>query len=68
MSSGTGTGGHGNKRMSGDHPDLRIIKIGQNTEKSPGDFRKLVSQTPQRNHQLILVLKYLKRVNINYRQ
>ena len=32
-----GTGRHGNKRASGDYPDYSIIKIGQNTEKSPGD-------------------------------
>ena len=34
-----GTGGLGNKRSSGDHPNYCII--GQNTEKSPGDLRKL---------------------------
>ena len=29
-----------------------IVKIGQNTEKSPGDLRRLVvSQTPMKNHQ-----------------
>ena len=32
----TGTGGFGNKMTSGDHPNDSIIKIGQNTEKSPG--------------------------------
>ena len=36
-----GTGRLGNKRTSGDHPDYNITKIGQNTEKSPGDFRRL---------------------------
>ena len=36
-----------NKRTSGDHPDNNIIKISQNTEKSPGDLRRLdVTQTP----------------------
>ena len=40
---------------SGYHPDYSIIKIGKNTEKSPGDLRRLtVSQTPGRNHQLTL--------------
>ena len=34
---GTGTEGLGNKKMSGDHPNYSIIKIGQNAEKSPGD-------------------------------
>ena len=32
-----GTGG--NKRTSGDHPNYSIVEIGQNTEKSPGDFK-----------------------------
>ena len=36
-----------NQRTSGGHPDYSIIKIGQNTEKSPGDLRRLaVTQTP----------------------
>ena len=34
-----GTEGFGNKRTSGDYPNYSIIKIGQNTEKSPGDLR-----------------------------
>ena len=38
---GTRTGGLGNKRMSGDHPNYSIIEIGQNTEKSPRDLRRL---------------------------
>ena len=60
---GTETVGLGNKRTSGDHPNDSIIKIGQNTEKSPGDLRKLaVTQTPGRNHQLTIVWKTLKRV------
>ena len=38
-----------------DHSDYSI-KIDQNTEKSLGDLRRLtVSQTPVRNHQLMLV-------------
>ena len=36
---GTGTGGLENKWTRRDHPNYRIIKIGQNTEKSPGDLR-----------------------------
>ena len=31
----------GNKREIGNHSDDNIIKIWQNTEKSPGDLRKL---------------------------
>ena len=37
---GTGIGGLGNKRTSGDHPNYSIVEIGQNT-KSPGDWRRL---------------------------
>ena len=37
---GTDIGELGNK-MSGDHPNYSIVKIGQNTEKSPGDLRRL---------------------------
>ena len=29
------------RRTSGDHPNNYIIEIGQNTEKSPGDLRRL---------------------------
>ena len=48
----TSTGGLGNKRTSIDHPNYCITEIGQNTEKSPGDFRRLtVTQTPVRIHQ-----------------
>ena len=51
-----GTGGHGNKRTSGEHPNDSIIKINHNTEKSPGDLKRLaVTQIPGRNHQLKLV-------------
>ena len=35
---GSGTGGLGNKRTSADHLNYIIIKIGQNTEKSPWDL------------------------------
>ena len=37
--------------MSEHHPNCRIIKISQNTKKSPGNSKRLaVSQTPVRNH------------------
>ena len=55
------TGGLGNNRTSRDHPNYCIIEIGQNIEKNPGDFRRLVTQTPVRNNQLTLVRKTLKR-------
>ena len=41
----------GNKRTSGDYTIYSTIKIGQNTEKSPGHLRRLtVTQTPLKNH------------------
>ena len=40
----------GNKRTSGDNSDYSIIKIGQNTEKSPGNLKKrAVSEKPSAN-------------------
>ena len=57
---GTGTGRLGNKWTSIDHPNYSIIKIGQNTEKSPGDLRRIaITQTHGRNHKLLLVWKTL---------
>ena len=51
-----GTGKLGNKRTRGDYLDYSIIRIGQNNEKTPADLRRLaVTQTPVRNHQLMLV-------------
>ena len=42
--------------MSGNHPKYDIIENGQNTEKSPGDLKRLaVTQTPVKNHQLMLM-------------
>ena len=38
---GTRTGGLGNKRTSKDHPKFGVIKIGKDTEKSPGNLRWL---------------------------
>ena len=44
------------KRTSRDHQKHSIIKIGQNTEKSPGDSRRLsVTQSSMKIHQLTLV-------------
>ena len=38
--------------------EISIVEIGQNTEKSPGDLRRLpVTQTPVKDHQLTLVWK-----------
>ncbi len=49
-----GTRGPGSWRTSGDHPN--IIENGQNTEKSPGNLRRLaVTQNPVKNYQLTLM-------------
>ena len=56
-----GTGGLGGRRTSGDYPNYRIIENGQNTEKSPGDLRRLfITQTSVKDHQLMLMWKTLK--------
>ena len=50
------TVGIGNKRTSADHPNISIIETVQNTEKSPGDLRRLaVTQTPLKDYQLTLM-------------
>ena len=42
--------------MIGEHANNFIIEIGQNTEISTGDLRRLaVTETPVRNHQFTLV-------------
>ena len=52
---GKGVGRVGNQRMRRDHPSY-IVKIGQNTEKSPGDLRRFtVTQTQVKDHQIALV-------------
>ena len=49
----TMTTGLGNNKTSGNHPNYCSIEIGQNTEKSPGDWRRLaVTQTPVKDYQL----------------
>ena len=49
-------GGLGTKKTSGNNPNYSIAEIGQNTEKSPGNLRKLaVTQTPVKDHQLTLM-------------
>ena len=53
----------GKKTTSGDNPNYGIITIGQNTERNPGDLRRLaVTQTPVRNHQQMPVRKTLKNI------
>ena len=53
-----GTGGLENKRTNGDHPNYYTIEIGQNTEKSPGNLRRLaVTEILVKDHQLTVILK-----------
>ena len=45
-----GTGGLGGIRTSENHPNNNIMENGQNTEKSPGDLRRLaVTENPVKN-------------------
>ena len=45
-----------NQRKNQDHPDHSIIKLCQDTEKSPGDLKRLtVTQIFVKDHQLMLV-------------
>ena len=61
-----GTGGLGYKRTSGDHLNNSIIKINQNTEKSPGDLRGVTfTQTLVKDHHLTLLRKTQKEYNNN---
>ena len=51
-----GNGGLGEKRTIRVHPNYYNTEIGQNTEKSPGDLRRLaVTQTPVKGHLLKLI-------------
>ena len=56
-----------NKRTNTDFTDNRIIKIDSNTEKSPGDLRRLaVTKTSARNYLLKLIRSTLKsKINSN---
>ena len=48
-----------------------IIKTDQNTEKSPGDCRRLaVTQSPMKNHQIPqgLIIKEQRKTNTNQQQ
>ena len=53
---GSGIGRLGNKETSGDHPNYSIIKIGQNTEKSPGDLRRLAITLPPMKDPLLTLV------------
>ena len=50
------TGRMRNWRMNGDHPYYSIVEVGQNTEKSPVDLRRLaIAQTQVKDHRLMLM-------------
>ena len=60
---GTKTGGHGNKRPCGDHPNYSFVEIGQNIYKCPGDLSILdLTHTPVENLEPTLGWKTFKRV------
>ena len=60
-----GTGDLGYTRTSGDYLNDSIIKIGQNTEKSPEDLRRLaVTQIPVKDHQANTDVKNSQGVSI----
>ena len=61
-----GTGGLGNKRTSGHNPHYYIIENGQNSEKSPGDLRRLaVTRTPVKRPSANTDVKNSQGVNNN---
>ena len=50
-----------NHKASGVYSDYSIVKINQNTEKSPRDLRRLtITQIHVKDHQLVLVGKTCK--------
>ena len=51
---GKGAGSIGSRRNSINHPNYNIVKIGRNSEKRPGDLRRL-AVTPVKDYQLTLV-------------
>ena len=54
------TGKTGNLKTNRDHLDHSSVKIGLNTDKSPGDPWKLtITQTPIKDHHLTLVGKVI---------
>ena len=55
----------GSNRTGRDSPNYSIVEIGQNTEKGPGDLKRLaVTQIPVENHQLTLMWKTLTEIII----
>ena len=51
-----GTGRVGNHSTNRDHLNYCMVEISQNTEKGPGDMRRIaVTQSPVKDNQLTLV-------------
>ena len=51
-----------NKRSRGDNPNYTIVEIGQITENSPGDLRRLIFvHTPVKDHRLTLMWETFKK-------
>ena len=66
------TGGHGNKRTSGDNSNYSINEIGQNTEESPRDLRRFVDTQTNgyvKNSQVIkiIIITGIKDIQWRYR-
>ena len=55
-----------NQKTNQDHPDYNIVEIGQNSEKTPGNLRRLtVTPSSVKNHQQTLLWKTRKEYNNN---
>ena len=55
------TGRAGNRRTNQDPLNHNIVEINQNTDKSPGDLKKIaVTLTPVKEHQITLEWKTYK--------
>ena len=55
-----------NRRKNGDLQNYNIVKIGEHTEKSPGDLSRLtITQNSVQDNQLKLVLETRKNYNSN---
>ena len=64
--SGEGTGRIGNRRKNRNYPSYRIVKIGQITEKSPGDLRRLVVTQIPYNLSLRIFICWLINCMLSY--
>ena len=65
---GTSTGGLGNKRTSGNHPNYSIVEIGQNIKKSPGDLRKLAVIQVKNSQKSKIIIQVLRIIGSRHHQ